>query len=339
MKAYRVCGLVLGSDLRFPELELCPSGSADITLRFRSEGAEPHDSPLFYHHWRFPNGEITLSFAREGSGFWLRFPNLADFLVSSDASNVVCTPTAGTPKRTLRHLFLNQVLPLALSQQGRLILHASTIVAGQGAVAFVGPAGHGKSTLAAALAERGLPVLTDDCLLLDERGRDLIAAPSYGGIRLWPDSVEALFSEPPPSTAVAHYTHKKRLYPHRRLIPFCRRSVPLHRIFVLNPVEMVDVPAPVAVTRLSPRAAFLELVRYAYRMDVADREKLVRDVDLFGRVAVRPLFFLLTFTRDLLRLVDLRDAVLRHIAYGGNGAAQSIAYDAGIRAECARPCA
>ncbi len=78
-------------------------------------------------------------------------------------------------------------------QRGLVLLHASAVAIGDGAVAFAGPKGAGKSTLLGAFVAAGHAAIADDLALI-EAGRDqpprLWAAP--GCLRLWPDSVRAL---------------------------------------------------------------------------------------------------------------------------------------------------
>jgi dephospho-CoA kinase len=54
--------------------------------------------------------------------------------------------------------------------RGVVCLHASAVAIGDEAIALLGPAGSGKSTTAAAFAERGYSVLAEDVVTLDDRG-------------------------------------------------------------------------------------------------------------------------------------------------------------------------
>ena len=122
---------------------------------------EPVDLEPF-HQWSFPDGTVWTQFFRAGSEYLLRFPQLADFLVSAGGDTVTCYPVPGVTSDTVEHLYHNQVLPLALSKQELTTFHASAIVANGKAMAFIGESGRGKSTLAASFATRGYHVLTDD---------------------------------------------------------------------------------------------------------------------------------------------------------------------------------
>ncbi|TYO89647.1 hypothetical protein [Oceanicella actignis] len=80
-----------------------------------------------------------------------------------------------------------------LHQRGGLPLHAAAVALPRGAALLLGPAGAGKSTLAAALGGMGFAMLADDLTALDDRapGGPLVQ-PAIGTVKLWPDSARAL---------------------------------------------------------------------------------------------------------------------------------------------------
>jgi hypothetical protein len=135
--------------------------------------AETHPPVLlesaFFHEWVFPDGTLWTRFYRTKSGYLLRFPELADFEVSVDGRFVSSWPFPCISEVTITHLYLNQVLPLALSLQGKRVFHASAVEALTGALVFLGESGRGKSTLAASFALAGHRFLTDDALLLEPK--------------------------------------------------------------------------------------------------------------------------------------------------------------------------
>lgn len=308
---YRICDLLLSSDLDFPELDRAEGGKAEFAFRLLPEESPAPVSVDWLHHWRSPDDEITLSFARHGLDWLLQFPELARFQVSADGRDVRCHRAPGVPLETIRHLFLDQVVPLTLNQRGRLVLHASTVLGPRGAVAFLGETGRGKSTLSASLTRLGWPVLTDDCLMLEERAEAIFAVPSYPGLRLWSDTVAALFREEPEVTRVAHYTTKKRLGANGSL-RFSHEAAPVQRMYVLNPGEVDGSPTTAAIVRLTPRAAFVEMVKVAFKMDITDRTRIRDEFERLARIARLPLFYSLTFPRDLSRLPAVREAILDH---------------------------
>jgi hypothetical protein len=100
------------------------------------------------------------------------------------------------PQMSLEDLMvylLGPVFAFVLRLRGFTSLHASAAVIGGNAVAFVGPAGAGKSTIAAALARQGYPILGDDVAALEEISEEFCLRPAYPHVRLWPDSGSILF--------------------------------------------------------------------------------------------------------------------------------------------------
>jgi hypothetical protein len=309
MPTYSVCNAALESDLAFPELDEfeCPEPEFRFTLCDTPAG---HGGDCeWLHTWSLRDDTPWLLLGRLASGYLLRFPEMADFAVSQDAGAIRCYPGTDTPTGTVRHLFLDQVMPLLLSRRGCLVLHGSAVSTSEGAIAFVGPASSGKSTLASGFSADGMAVLTDDCLLLQEVGGRLAALPSYPGVRLWPETADAMFGEGKPLAEVAHYTEKRRLDGDAG-IAFCTRPAVLRRVYFLTPPGEAEQAAEVRIEPLSSRDAVVELVKYTYLIDVTDRQRLRQEFERLSRVAVQPLFYRLAFPHDFSRLAEVRQAIL-----------------------------
>lgn len=203
-----------------------------MSVHYTEQPARPlapvHEAP--FHQWAFPDGALWTQFFRQGAGYLLRFPDLADFEVSADGASVQGYPAPGVSSPTVEHLYLNQVLPLALSRQGKLVLHGSAVDIGGQGVAFLGESGRGKSTLAASFATEGTRFLTDDGLLLEWAGEQCLIIPSHPSIRLWEDSQSALMHAGTAMAPPVSFTSKARFLAGKG-IPFCDESRPLHRVF------------------------------------------------------------------------------------------------------------
>lgn len=73
---------------------------------------------------------------------------------------------------------------------GFLPIHASAVAHDGKVIAFTGPTGAGKSTLAAGLGQLGLPLFCDDTLLVDLHSTaGLIAMPGHKRLKLLPDAL------------------------------------------------------------------------------------------------------------------------------------------------------
>jgi hypothetical protein len=314
MMQYQLCDLILESNLHLRELTAVVDGRPSDFSFHLLRPFESHPEPThWFHHWRLSDeDDAWLSFAKLDNNYLLRFPEIADFLVSADGNAVRCYPESNIPLETIRHLLVDQVLPLLLSQLGRVVLHASAVVLPAGAVAFLGKTGLGKSTLTAYLCEQGFPLVTDDCLLLEEQGTQLIAIPSYAGIRLWPDTLSVLFEREPELFPVAHYTEKKRVLMGETRLPYCTDPVPLLRAYILTDPMELDGAQEIRITAVTPREALMELVKQTYLLDISDRQKLRVRFQSLARLAGLPLFHRLGFPRDLSLLPDVREAILAH---------------------------
>jgi len=83
-------------------------------------------------------------------------------------------------------LWLNGSVYAAIASiNGLLPIHASAVAHGGEVFAFTGPAGAGKSTLAAGLAQHGLPMFCDDTLILDLSDPDrIVCLPGHKRLKL-----------------------------------------------------------------------------------------------------------------------------------------------------------
>jgi hypothetical protein len=220
---------------------------------------------------------------------------MADFAIDAAGREVACFAGAQTSAQTLRHLFIDQVLPLVLNLRGQDALHATSILTQAGLCAFVGPSGVGKSTLAAAFQLEGYPVLSDDCLVVHEEGAGFVATPAYPGVRLWQDTATALGHQDSLAAPVADYTPKRRMTMAGQTNEVFDRAWPIVRIYALQrPTDGQEGSTPVPLIEPLPRGtAFLELVASLFRLDPTDRDMLARQFRFVERmlslVAVRRL--------------------------------------------------
>jgi hypothetical protein len=92
--------------------------------------------------------------------------------------------------RALGFLLAGQIATFVLHQQGYPCLHASAVLTDEGALAFLGPKGQGKSTIAAGFLRRGAALLADDIVSLQHDSEGIAVRPSLPIMKLWPQSVE-----------------------------------------------------------------------------------------------------------------------------------------------------
>lgn len=261
-----------------------------------------------FHEWALPDGQVWTSFYRTQTGYLLRFPGLADYRMSRDGRQVQCAPVADVSDETLKHLYLNQVLPLALSKQGKLVFHASAISVDGQAVAFVGESGRGKSTLAASFASSGFPFLADDGMVVESAQGDIRALPSHPSIRLWEDSQEALIVRGAAMAPPVQFTSKSRFLASDR-IAFCSEPCQLHRGYFLGDSTAEDP----LIRRMRPSEALMELVKHSFLLDTKAQDLLAIHFEGLAALASLPIFFRLDYPRRFQDLPRVRQAILEHM--------------------------
>ncbi len=307
MRRYKIGNLTVESNLALPELPAA-TGASDYQLHI-SACAAPRTGPVrWVQHWEMADGHRTLSVGRIRGGYLLHFPRMADFHLLDDEPSRVLGFTSNLSAETVRHLLLDQVIPLLLAKSGELVFHASAVLLPTGAVAFAGLTGQGKSTLTASLAQRGFPLLTDDCLLLEWRKDCWFVTPTYGGLRLWDDVRYGLFGADIAANDVAHYTSKKRV---NGGIRFCDRTVSLQRLYLLakdvGPAEKIAISIPAQHERL------LRCLSHIFRLDPTDEDRLRGEFDALARLAASSLIREIRYPRRLELLPEVHRAILEDL--------------------------
>lgn len=286
-----------------------------IALEVRAPRVQTRIPSPPFHQWSFADGTLWTEFYRVEHGYLLRFPNLADFEVSANGLTVVCFPAPDVRDATPEHLYRNQVLPLLLSKLGKLVFHASAIETADGAIAFLGESGRGKSTLAAHFALNGHRVLTDDVLMLEPSAGGYLALPSQASIRLWADSGKMIAATKATTAPPLHFTSKTRFLTGPEL-PYCDRPRPLRLVYSLG-----DGSAKEIVFRsLSRTETFMEWTRNSFLLDIEDAGLVAALFDRVANVTNVTACYQLDYPRRYDALHQLRQAILEH-AFSIGGAA------------------
>jgi hypothetical protein len=280
-----------------------------------SIGQEQAQEPLEaepFHRYTFDDGTVWTEFYHTETGYLLRFPGLADFEVSAEGDAVTAHPAVGADDTTVEHLYVNQLVPLALSRQGKPAFHASVVTVPGGAVAFLGRAGMGKSTLAASFALEESAFLTDDALLIDEKS-GVRAMPSHASLRLWEDSLEALIPDGTPRAGAISFSSKARLLATGSL-RHADAPVNLLAAYVLDWQDVEEVK----IKPLRGSARQMAWIENSFLLDVTDTDLLASHFEWTHRISSEVPTFALDYRRDYGMLAIVRAAVLRHTASLGN---------------------
>lgn len=179
---------------------------------------------------------------------------------------------------------LGSIMGFVLRLRGLTCLHASAIAIGDCAIAFAGSPGAGKSTLAAALAQKGFPVMSDDLVALKEEDACFLVQPGYPRLNLWPDSACRLLGYANALPPITPTWDKRYLALGENGCRFASRPLPLQAIYFLDEREAA-LTAPV-IQEITGRDAFMALVANTHVNYLLDRNMRSREFDVLARVAV-----------------------------------------------------
>jgi hypothetical protein len=205
------------------------------------------------------------------------------FLVDKDGTNVWATwPNETLTLEDTATYFLGPIMGFVLLLRGRVSLHASAVAIGDSAVAFVGPAGVGKSTTAAALADQGYRVLAEDVVTLDELGNSFLVQPGYPCIRLWPESVGALYGPDVDLPKLTPTWDKRFLDLTEKQYVFQSDPLPLSTIYLVNARSESEF-APF-VQSVSQSEALMSLVSNTYATHLMNKQMRAKEFELLTRL-------------------------------------------------------
>jgi hypothetical protein len=302
-KVYTAYGLGLATSHDFPELR-ATGAAPDYHVEWDCEVQVPYGA-RWSVLWRLPSGEPWTLVARADGAQLVRFPRYMTLCARGGHLHVARRGHA--TDATLRHLVLDQALPLILAAQGHLVVHASAVLLEGRAILLVGETGAGKSTLAARLGSLGAVVLADDGVVLQEGSAGLEVIPSYAGLRLYEDSAaaaECLGAEIGP---LAEYSAKRRF-----AVPRDAQSPrgPLG----LGPVYVIDAgdEGTLHIAPLSRRDATVALLHHAYRADLADKSALRAQFDTLSAWSSRFGGWRVRFPRRLDEVARVAAALAAH---------------------------
>jgi hypothetical protein len=251
---YFLCGWRVRSAVAIPEA-MPWSGddrAPDVTIRFGS--APALIDPVL-------KGDGPVQVGRDGV-CRLDIKHMACFLVV-EGREIIVEPRGGLDTPDFRSWLLGAVLGMLCHQRGLFPLHAACVRIGDGAVAFAGRTGAGKSTLAAALARRGHVLVADDvCVIEPAAPGGPCVRPSFPRVKLWDDSMRALDI---PADGVPQASSGKRKFHFCDPDSFDPSPVTLRGVYVL---DRSLTPEPQAISPRSGADAATLLSREIYRRPI-----------------------------------------------------------------------
>lgn len=290
--SYRAYGLTLHSDCSISALREEPTHfeAPDVVIHL---GSEPDWARTAMHlpfrierpraGEAYGNGSpFILTSSRNGEFLQLDYGEGARFVVDSAATRILGIRLPPLTDEDLATYLLGPVMGFVLRRRGIVSLHASSVMVFGNAVVLCGPSDSGKSTTAAALAMRGVPVLAEDISPIAEENGTLSVEPGYPRVCLWPDAVKILFRAPNALPRLTPTWEKRYLALDEDSAKFAREKAPLGLVYVFAPrVDDGDAPRIEAV---GVRDALLELIRNTYMNWLLDRHQRAAELDLLTRV-------------------------------------------------------
>jgi len=248
---YVLCGWRVLSDIALPEL---PAWSAAL----------PEEQNLIIELGALSHYGAAMDFAvTEKEGAILRIPEVASFHVHAAGDRVTLQIEANADPLDVRAYLYGSVLALLCYKRGLFPLHGSSVLLNDAAIILSGPSGFGKSTLAAALARRGHPLLCDDVCAIDMKtsGQPLLR-PAFPRVKLLPDVIAKVQLE----AAVTYTLAELGTKGHFGMASFPSAAVVSHAVPVAA-IYALDLPAGDAVERtlLTGKAAFVFLDSQTHR--------------------------------------------------------------------------
>ncbi len=286
---YSVLGVTLECDRPLPHLGIGPppASPSPSTLKVQL-GHVPAElvagdwRPYFDSPGVDERGEHLLRIARRATdgAYRLRYLDGTEFFLDGAVSRVWVRWSEPATLEDAATYLLGPTLGLVLRLRGVTLLHASAVVIDGRAIAIAGPAGAGKSTTAAAFAQRDYPVLTDDIVALESSGEDFLVQADCSLLRLWPDS-ELLGGSAEALPRLALGWEKRFLDVEKHGYRAARRPYPLGAVYLLGGEPAAEGPE---VRELTTREGVIALVANAYANLFADSQMRGRELDVLARL-------------------------------------------------------
>ena len=296
----------------------CPAAQPDRAAQLRIElGAlgpfDGYPSSNYVRYRQRPANESahppTVRVERGADGhFLVAYADGAEFAIDLATSTIFGVSRSDLTFNDLLVYLQGPILGFVLRLRGITCLHASAAVVDGRAVAIAGHAGMGKSSTAAAFAQSGLTVLTDDVLALRDGGTTFEAQPGLPRVQLWPESVNALFGEPEALPRIVETWNKRFLDLTKPGYRFAAGGVPLGAIYVLGPRLPSDA-AP-EMSDLHGTDALVRLLANTYANDFLDSRLRAQELDVLGRLTTHVPIRLLRAPSDRRALPRITEAIV-----------------------------
>ncbi len=242
---------------------------------------------------------------------YVRTRNVGEFVVSGDGRLITVRRFEEASVESFQVYLLGRSISFALVKQGFEPLHATVVLIGDSAVAFLGDSGFGKSSLAACFLQAGHRLLTDDLLIVTESSHGLMAYPGPPRIKVFPNIARRFLGRAAQGVPMNPDSSKV-------ILPLgpcrgCENPAPLAAIYAITPPEEPKRKAPVSIEALSARDSFLELVKHTFNYRLTQPARLARQFAAGTRLVAQMPVRRLAYPRVLKQLPEVRQAVIEDL--------------------------
>ncbi len=290
--SYRIYGLNISSDFPIPGLyeEIDGPRRPDVFVQLGSEPRWAQDalrlpSLILQSIAASPDTQdpaFLLSSFGQGQFFQLAYSDGTRFVVDGAATRIWGTAGDSQTMEDLSTYFLGPVMGFLLRRRGITALHASAVCIDGKAIVLTGEAGSGKSTTAAALALRGVPVLCEDIAPIEEEDGSFTIEVGHPRICLWPESVELLRGRPDALPRLSPNWEKCYLPLDGAMATLEAQKRPLGAVYILAPREAAaDAPR---IEDVSSCEVLLDLVQNTYMNWLLDRRQRAAEFELLSHL-------------------------------------------------------
>lgn len=264
-RTYSIFGTILASDYAFRSRLPEASSPPDCSFTCATEPPVPDDwtssGPVMEGRYRLETGEPEFAVHRHADFEVMRFARGANFYLWPD--RIVCELWDPSVRSSVELTFLGLVLSYWLERRGVLMLHASSVVVDGVGVLFLATKQGGKSSLAAAMLQRGCSLLSDDISPIRFDGTSFQVYPGYPQMRLWPTEATRF---------LGHFEDLERVHPSetKRQVPvganglgsFCASPRTLGSIYV--PERENTDRGDIHIATRAHSQAVIDLVRHSF---------------------------------------------------------------------------
>lgn len=305
---FTAMGMCVETDFEFTLLPAAGESSApDLTL---VEGAYFPPALAKVRHFGHPgDAPGYISGFEDENGMQIRIGGAGRYWLRPGYRHMTYELEPDRPIADAQHWFTAFVLGVVAQCQRRIVLHASSVQIANVGVAFIGVGGTGKTTLAAAFARDGFPLLSEDSLPVRLADGALVAHPYVPGLRLWPESVAALAGADPGYDVALSWLEKKRLPMGSDWGQVASHEINLPVIYDLAPatddsdgIAIDEVSGAQKVVRLVGSTYFAEVLSTRQQFDLMSRLETVAEAVRMRRI---------TYPRRFDSLPALKETIIR----------------------------